>query len=88
MYRAGFMALFLHNTPPVRRGIMNDITFAASRLAVHRADELALASEHRRVIAERTADCVPPPVREQPRVRFPQLRLPQLHFPRSPRPAL
>ena len=28
-------------TTPVRRGIMNDITFAASRLAAHRADELA-----------------------------------------------
>ena len=67
---------------------MNDITFAASRIAVHRADELAQAAEQRRAIAERTADCVPPPVREQPRVRFPRLPIPQLHFPRSVRPAL
>ena len=65
---------------------MNDITYAASRVAATRAAELAQAVEQRRAIAERTADCVTPPVREQPRVRFP--RLPQLHFPRGIRPAL
>ncbi|SFS03243.1 hypothetical protein SAMN04487846_1651 [Microbacterium sp. cf046] len=67
---------------------MNDITYTASRLAVHRDHELALAVEQRRVIAERTADCVPPPVREQPRVRFPRLRLPHVRFPRAAHPAI
>jgi len=93
-----------HPTAATRKeGIMNDITFAASRLAVHRADELARIVERRRNIAERAAECVAPPVREHPRVRFPHVRLPHLHlphfavphfrFPRSggrgtPRPAL
>ena len=67
---------------------MNDITYAASRIAVHRADELARDAEQHRAIAERTAACVPPPVREQPRVRFPRLRSPLWGFPRIVRPAL
>ena len=66
---------------------MNDITFAASRLAVHRADELTLAVEQRRVIAERSADCALPPVREQPRVKFPHLHLPGLRSAGTIRPA-
>lgn len=65
---------------------MNDITFAASRIAAARAAELAQSVEQRRSIAERTVDCVTPPVREHPRVRFP--RVPQLHVPRGIRPAL
>ena len=67
---------------------MNDITFAASRIAVHRANELAQAVEQNRAIAERTAACVPPPEREQPRVRFPRLHLPSLPGTRAVRPAL
>ena len=67
---------------------MNDITFAASRLAVYRADELARAVEQRRVIAERRADCALPPVREQPRVRFPRLHLPGLRSAGVMRPAV
>ena len=67
---------------------MNDITFAASRIAAHRADELAQAVEQRRVIAERTADCVLPPVREHPRVRFPRLHFPRLRGPQTIRPAV
>ena len=66
---------------------MNDITFAASRLAAFRADELQRTVERRRRIAER-ADCALPPVREHPRVAFPPLRFP--HLPRigSVRPAV
>ena len=66
---------------------MNDITFAAGRIAVHRAHELALAAEQGRAIAERDAQCVPTPVREQPRVRVPRVRFPQLLFPRTVRTA-
>jgi hypothetical protein len=67
---------------------MNDITYAASRLAVHRANDLERIAERRRAIAERTADCVVPPVREHPRVHFPRLRLPQLRGARTIRPAV
>lgn len=67
---------------------MNDITFAASRIAVHRAHELTLAAEQARVIAERSAECVPTPVRAQPRVRFPRPHFPHLRFPRTIRTAL
>jgi hypothetical protein len=86
MYRATTRPLFLDDTR--EEGIMNDITFTASRLAVRRADELALAVERRRVVAERRADCALPPRREQPRVRFPSLHLPRLHGARTVRPAL
>ncbi|MET0827954.1 MAG: hypothetical protein ABWY26_00410, partial [Microbacterium sp.] len=65
---------------------MNDIAFAASRIAAYRADELTQAVEQRRVIAERTADCVLPPVREHPRVRFPRLHFPRLRGPQTIRP--
>jgi hypothetical protein len=85
MYRAATPPLFLHDTR--EEGIMNDITYAASRLAVRRADELALAVERRRVVAERRADCALPPQREQPRVRFPRLHLPSLHGARTVRAA-
>jgi hypothetical protein len=85
MYRAATPLLFLHDTR--EEGIMNDITYAASRLAVRRADELALAVERRRVLAERRADCALPPQREQPRVRFPRPHLPSLHGARTVRAA-
>ncbi|HWM17569.1 MAG TPA: hypothetical protein VNP97_13380 [Microbacterium sp.] len=60
---------------------MNDITFAASRLAVHRANDLARIVEHRRAIAERAAQCVLPPVREHPFVRFPRFSELRFRFP-------
>jgi hypothetical protein len=86
MYRARRRALFLEDTR--EEGIMNDITYAASRLAVHRADELERDSAQRRAIAERTAACALPPVREQPRVRFPRLQLPGLFGTHISRPAV
>ena len=67
---------------------MNDITFTASRLAVHRADELARDAEHIRAIRERTAECVLPPVREQPKVRFPHWLFPRLGSAQTVRPAV
>lgn len=67
---------------------MNDSTFAASRLAVHRADELERAWAQRRAISERAAACALPPVREQPRVRFPRLQLPGLFDAHISRPAV
>jgi hypothetical protein len=87
MYRAARASLLsIHNTR--EEGIMNDITYAASRLAVYRADELARTAERRRVVAERTAECVLPPVREHPRVRFPRFGFPQLRGIRTIRPAV
>ena len=67
---------------------MNDITYAASRLAAHRANDLARDVERRRLIAERITDCVAPPVREQPRVKFPRLRLPSFFGGRTIHPAV
>ena len=74
MYRARRRALFCENTR--EEGIMNDITFTASRLSAQRSYELEQAWVRRRAIAERAAACALPPVREQPRVRFPRLHLP------------
>ncbi|HEX5728760.1 hypothetical protein [Microbacterium sp.] len=67
---------------------MNDIVYTASRLAAHRANDLARDVERRRLIAARTADCVAPPVREQPRVKFPRLRLPDIFGRRAVHPAV
>ena len=67
---------------------MNDITFAAGRLAAHRADDLERAWAQRRAISERTAACALPPVREHPRVRFPRLQLPGLFGAHISRPAV
>ena len=66
---------------------MNDITFAASRLAASRTEELVRVTERRRLAAER-ADCALPPVREHPRVRFPRLRFPHLPRVGGLRPAI
>jgi hypothetical protein len=86
MYRARRRPLFLEDTR--EEGIMNDITFAASRIAGHRSDELERAAAQRRAIADRTAACALPPVREHPRVRFPRLQLPGLFHPHISRPAI
>jgi hypothetical protein len=75
----------VHNTR--EEGIMNDITFTASRLAAYRAEELVRVTERRRLAAERAA-CALPPVREHPRVRFPRLRFPHLPRVGGLRPAI
>jgi hypothetical protein len=67
---------------------MNDITFAASRLAAYRASDMERDARQRRAIAAYTADCVRPPVREHPRVRFPRFRFPQLGGTPTVRPAI
>ena len=48
---------------------MNDITFAASRLAAYRASDLERDARQRRAIAAHTAECVRPPLGGTPTVR-------------------
>ena len=66
---------------------MIDISFAAAHLALHQADELTRDAERIRAIAERAAECVLPPVREHPRVRFPRLHVHRPGSARTVRPA-